>query len=161
MITVPSNEVQTELNTPSQPSRHHGVLVVAADEGMRDMLNVWLRHKGYGVWIAATGLEGVDLYEHYRDAISVVLLDVSMPVMDGPQTLIALRQLNPRICCCFMSDKLDGYTGKSLLDMGAEEVLRKPFRLVDLEAHLWKLVEPLQRQSTMADDLWRDDGGQG
>jgi DNA-binding response OmpR family regulator len=91
----------------------------------------------------------------------VVLLDMHLPVTNGPQTLKALRQLNPQVCCCFMSGNLNGNTEMDLLDMGAHVILRKPFRLVDLDALLWKLAAPIQRQAAMHDGMWRDDGGEG
>jgi CheY-like chemotaxis protein len=47
------------------------------------------------VWLAAGGQEALDLYQRHREAIDVVLLDVRMPGLDGPQTLAALRALNP------------------------------------------------------------------
>jgi CheY-like chemotaxis protein len=161
MNTTPCQEVGPAVGAAPQPSRGHGILVVDDDEGMRQVLNVWLRHQGYGVWTAATSAEAVDLYTHHRDAISVVLLDVHMPVTDGPQTLIALRQLNPQVCCCFMSGSLNGNTEMDLCDMSAHVVLQKPFRLVDLEAILWKLAAPIQRLAAVQDGMWRDDGGEG
>ena len=160
MITVAKEERLTR-DTFAQPSRKHGVLVVASDLRMRDVLNLWLIDQGYGVWTAATGLEAIEIYTHHRDVISVVLLDVNMAEMDGPRTLVALRELNPQVCCCFMGDCVNGYTEMGLLDMGAEAVLRKPFRLAELGKVLWKLAAPIQRQTAMQDDLWRDDGGQG
>jgi len=161
MNTTPCKEVGPTVNAVPQPSRGHGILVADDDEGMRQVLNIWLRHQGYGVWTAATSAEAVDLYTHHRDTINVVLLDVNLPAANGPQTLIALRQLNPQVCCCFMSGKLNGNTEMDLHDMGAHVILRKPFRLVDLDALLWKLAAPIQRQAAMHEGMWRDDGGEG
>lgn len=161
MNTTPWQEVGPAPGAAPQPSRGHGILVVDDDEGTRQVLNTWLRHQGYGVWVAATGLEAVDLYTHHRDAISVVLLDVNMPDMDGAQTLIALRQLNPQVCCCFMSSSLSGHSEMDLLELGAQVMLRKPFRLIDLDGLLWRLAAPIQRQAAMQNGMWRDDGGEG
>ena len=161
MITVQWKNDRPALDTIPLPSRKHGILIVEGDEGLRTLLNTWLMDQGYGVWMAATGLEAIDLYTHNRDAISVVLLDVDIPEMDGPHTLVALRELNPRICCCFMNGNHDGYSEMDLLNMGAESVLRKPFRMTELDQMLWKYAAPIERQSTIQDDLWRDDGGQG
>lgn len=161
MITAPREQMRPTLGTEPQPSFQHGILVVDDDTEMREKLNIWLRDQGYGVWIAAAGPEAIDLYKHNRDSISVVLIDANMAVMDGPQTLVALRQLNPQVCCCFMCGPHARYSEMSLRDMGAETVVRKPFRLTDLGQVLWKLAAPIQRQTSIQDDLWRDDGGQG
>jgi two-component system, cell cycle sensor histidine kinase and response regulator CckA len=161
MIKVLAEEVRPALDAPPQPLRGHGILVVDDDEGIREVLDLWFRHQGYDVWLAATGLEAVDLYKQHRDAISVVLMEVNMPEMDGPQTLRAMRQLNPQVCCCYMSADPNGGAKNGVLGMGEEEVLRMPFRLIELDAIVWKLAAPIQRQAVMQDNLWRDDGGQG
>jgi len=160
MITV-SVEERPGRGAPPQPSLEHGVLVVDDDKAIRNVLGVWLRHQGYGVWTAETGREAVFIYKHYRDEISVVLIDVNMPIMDGPQTLLALRDINPQVCCCFMNGKSARHTEADLLGLGANAVMQKPFRLIDLGEPLWKLAAPIQRQTAIQDGLWRDDGGQG
>lgn len=161
MNMVPQVEEQPVAGTAPNPSREHGVLVVDDDESLREVLHVWLMHQGYGVWVAASGAEAIDLYKHNRDAISVVLMDVSMPIMDGPQTLAALREIDPQVCCCFMNGNRSGHAEGELLDRGAQAVVGKPFRLIDIGQPLWKLAAPIQRQTAIQDDLWRDDGGQG
>ena len=160
MITA-AKEDRPAPNAAPQPSKQHGILVVDDDSGIREILGTWLKNQGYGVWIAATGQEAIDLYTHYRDAISVVLMDVNMADMDGPQTLSALRELDPQVCCFFMNGKQTGYTEAALLERGGKLVVQKPFRLIDIGEPLWKLAAPIQRQTHIQDDLWRDDGGQG
>jgi CheY-like chemotaxis protein len=160
MITE-AREARSAFNAPPDPSKAHGILVVDDDDGMRDVLNIWLKHQGYGVWTAATGQQAVDQYTHYRDAISVVLMDVNMPGKDGPQTLAALREIDPQVCCFFMNGKASRYGEAELRNLGAQQVVQKPFRLIDLGQPLWKLAAPIQRQTAIQDDLWRDDGGQG
>jgi DNA-binding response OmpR family regulator len=160
MITV-SVEDRPAPGTAPQPSLEHGILVVDDDQGMRNVLGVWLKHQGYGVWIAETGREAVFLYKHYRDEISVVLMDVNMPIIDGPETLLELLDINPQVCCFFMNEKPPRRTEADLLSLGAKAVVQKPFRLIDLGGPLWALAAPIKRQTAIQDDLWRDDGGQG
>ena len=89
---------------------------------MRGILQAVLRQQGFAVWLAANGQEALDLYWQQREAIDVIVLAVRMPVLDGPQTLAALRELNPRICCCFMSEELGGYTENDLRKRGARRL---------------------------------------
>jgi CheY-like chemotaxis protein len=123
-----------------QQSTRCGILVVDDDEGVRSLLNFTMRQQGFAVWLAADGQEALDLYRHHRDTIDVVLLDVRMPGMDGPQTLAKLHQLNPQICCCFMSGDLGSYTEGQLGNLGARAVLLKPFHLGQLARVLWELA---------------------
>ncbi|HEV3235744.1 MAG TPA: response regulator [Gemmataceae bacterium] len=84
--------------------------------------------------------KALDLYRHHVDDIDMVLLDVRMPGLNGPQTLAALKEVSPRIRACFMSGDLGGYTVEDLHSMGAAAVFPKPFRLTDLAQALWELL---------------------
>ena len=70
-----------------------GVLVVDDDHLVRVLAQMGLERDGFEVWLAANGREAIDLYRTHRKDISVVLLDVCMPDLDGPHTLDALRTL--------------------------------------------------------------------
>ena len=86
--------------------------------------------------VAASGQEAVDLYKRHQADIEIVLLDVRMPgSLDGPQTLAALRELEPNVLCCFMSGQFGGYTEAGLRELGASRVIPKPFRLFEV-AHV-------------------------
>jgi CheY-like chemotaxis protein len=119
--------------------RPNGILVVDGDERLRHLLCAGMRQQGFVVWLAADGQEALDLYWRQHRAIDVVLLDVCLPVLDGPRTLAALRELNPRVCCCFMSGDLGGCTEAGLRALGAA-VLPKPFHLLEVATMLWELA---------------------
>lgn len=110
-----------------QPPRQPAVLVVEDDSAVRTMLNLALELHGFQVLLAANGLEAVDLYHQWQEAIALVLTDVQMPDLDGPSTLAALQRLNPEVRCCFMSGHTGKYSAGQLLAMGAAHVLYKPF----------------------------------
>src|SRR5262249_59047688 len=82
---------------PLGPPDRPGILVVDDDETVRDVVNAWMRQDGFAVWLVASGREALDLYRRHREDIDVVLLDVQMPGLDGPQTLAAHRDLNPQL----------------------------------------------------------------
>ena len=115
--------------------RPHGVLIADDEADVRDVLHDRLRQEGFSVWLAADGQEALDLYRNHCATIDVVLLDVRMPGLNGPQTLAALRELTPQIRCCFMSGSFGSYTEERLRDLGAATVFAKPFRL-DEVAHV-------------------------
>src|SRR5205814_4909737 len=109
--------------------RAYGILVVDDEAAMRGVLNIAMRQQGFVVWLAANGREALDLYRRHRAAIDVILLDVRMPGLDGPQTLAALQEINPHVRCCFMSGDLGSYTEGVLRDFKAAAGLPKPLRL--------------------------------
>jgi CheY-like chemotaxis protein len=59
------------------------VLVVDDDEGVRTLVRRTLAHHGYRVIVAADGAEGVRAFERHVKEVSVVLMDVDMPGMNG------------------------------------------------------------------------------
>ncbi|HEX5273166.1 MAG TPA: response regulator [Gemmataceae bacterium] len=132
-------------------ARKRGVLVVDDDEDVRGVLAALLRRAGYAVWLAADGREGVALYLSHGPDIDAVLLDVRMPSPDGPRTLAALRQLNPRVRCCFMSGDLGTYSESELRELGAAGMLYKPFSLAEVAALLGQLANDDQPVAAAAE----------
>jgi CheY-like chemotaxis protein len=136
--------VPVSLGEPPGRSNDHvrlyGILVVDDEAFIRGLLNIALRRQGFAVWLAAGGQAAVDLYRRHHDKIDAVLMDVRMPVRDGPQTLAELRAINPEIACCFMSGDLGGYSAETLRDLGAAAMLRKPFHLDEVFQVLGKLT---------------------
>lgn len=133
-------EAYLSLTGSCRVSRKHGLLV-ADDEGeVRDVLNDGLRREGFSVWLAADGQEALEQYRNHCETIDVVLLDVRMPGLDGPQTLAALQEMTPQICCCFMSGYLGSYTEENLRNLGAATVFAKPFRLAEVAHVLGELA---------------------
>lgn len=131
--------------TPEGIGSGLGLMVVDDDAGVRNMLDEWLRHQGFAVWLAATGEDAVDLYRRRREAIDLVLMDVRMPDLDGPQTLAELRAINPGLRCCFMSGGLGDHTRAELISGSETSFIRKPFQLDELVQALLSLVHPRVR----------------
>jgi CheY-like chemotaxis protein len=122
------------------PRRRPGVLVVDDEEGILRVLQVGLRSYGLAVWVAADGHGAVEVYRSFRTAIDITLLDVRMAGRDGPQTLLALRELDPDARACFMTGFAGRYSEQDLLDLGALAVFMKPLRLGELARRLLSLL---------------------
>lgn len=129
--------------TPRRP----GVLVVDDQEFIRFMLNTALSKQGFAVWLAADGQEAIEIYGRHSQDIDLVLLDVRMPGLDGPQTLAILERLDPKVRCCFMSGDLGSYTYPELARPSVVQVLAKPFRLDEVTAILVELERNVGRES--------------
>jgi CheY-like chemotaxis protein len=129
---------------PEAP-RPLGVLVVDDQDYVRFTLGAALRQGGLVVWLAEGGREALGLYRAHPGAIDVVVLDVRMPGMDGPQTLAALRLLNPAVRCCFLSGDFGCHTREDLRAMGALAVLSKPVRFETIARTVRDLAAPSAR----------------
>jgi CheY-like chemotaxis protein len=103
------------------------VLVVDNSPVTRSFLAAVLPRFGFEVRLAADGREAVEVYREHRGSVALVLMDVLMPGLDGPEALAALRALDPAVRCCLMSADAGLYTPEQLLAMGALALLDKPF----------------------------------
>jgi DNA-binding response OmpR family regulator len=117
------------------------VLVVDDDPIIRSLLATFLREEGLSVHVATGGLEALAMYDRQRGAIGLVLLDVRLPDMSGPEVLKGLRQRDPSVRCCFMSGDTGKFTPEELLELGAIGLIEKPFDFPALTAQVRKLLD--------------------
>jgi CheY-like chemotaxis protein len=108
-------------------ARSPGILIVDDTAFILTLLKFEMESRGFNVWIAVDGDDAVDLYRRHREQIDVVVLDVQMPGLDGPQTLEAIQRLNPDVVACFMSGNVGPYTPEQLHARGAVMIFAKPF----------------------------------
>jgi CheY-like chemotaxis protein len=73
------------------------MLLVEDNETVRNTVKAVLEHMGFQVLEAEDGIEAVEVFRTNKDAIRFVICDLTMPRMDGWETLAALRKLAPGI----------------------------------------------------------------
>jgi nitrogen-specific signal transduction histidine kinase/CheY-like chemotaxis protein len=78
-----------------EPTGAGDVLVVDDEEVVRRLAQSALEEYGYGVVVAGHGLEAVDLVRRAPDRFRAVLLDMTMPVMNGEEAIGHLQRLRP------------------------------------------------------------------
>lgn len=103
------------------------LLVVDDDDTLRVVLTRELCKRGFDAYSIGSGTEAVEMYCRSSARIDVVLMDVNMPGMSGPDALAAMRAADPDVRCCFMTADLRPDTHARLLARGAAAVLGKPF----------------------------------
>jgi CheY-like chemotaxis protein len=104
------------------------VLVVEDNADLRDALAAILDDAGYAVCTAADGRDALAVAAEHPPAL--VLLDLQMPVMDGPAALVGLRQLPEHIPVVFMSAGLRAREAAARHDV--DGYLEKPFEVDEL-----------------------------
>lgn len=125
------------------------ILVVDDESRMRKLISDFLWKKGYIIIEAADGEEAIEIFFKEKD-ISLVLLDVMMPKMDGWQVLKEIRQYSetPVIMLTAKSDERDELMG---FNLGVDEYISKPFSpkilVARVEAILRRLVQKEDEQS--------------
>ncbi|OAI50843.1 hypothetical protein AYO44_17490 [Planctomycetaceae bacterium SCGC AG-212-F19] len=141
----PSRTMGSSIRAAGVP-RKYGILIADDDPTIREVLHVSMQQQGFVVWLAADGQEALDLYQRHCASIHVVLLDVTMPGQDGPETLTALRKINPAVNCCFMTGDVGSYAEARLGLLSASALIRKPFHPAEVAQMLWELAGHPERR---------------
>ncbi|MBP7867055.1 MAG: PAS domain S-box protein [Acidobacteria bacterium] len=133
-VARPGQKVSSSLPTPGRGAEGGRglVLVVEDDVGLRRLAcNILSRH-GYDVLEALDPQDAVRLGFEHRDQLEVVLSDVVMPGMNGPEVVSRIRGFCPGVRTVFMS----GYTEESIRPLGVRiegiSFVAKPFTPKDL-----------------------------
>ena len=79
------------------------MLVVDDEPVLRKGVTIALKRSGFTVFDAQDGVEAVEVFKLHRDEIGCVLCDLTMPRMDGWETLTELRKLSPGIAVILSS----------------------------------------------------------
>jgi two-component system, cell cycle sensor histidine kinase and response regulator CckA len=111
-------------------------LVIDDEETVRAVAARTLESLGFSPLIAADGAEGVRVFREHADALRLVLLDLTMPHMNGEETYRELCRINPKVPVVLMSgftekDTIDRFAGKQLAGF-----IQKPFDRPRLQSKL-------------------------
>ena len=118
------------------------VLLVEDEALVREVAVRMLQRIGCKVSACANGLEAKEHYSANWQEIDLVILDVVMPKMDGEETFVALREVNPQVIVLVSSGySVDG-KAQRIIDLGAKGFVQKPYRLGELSA---KITEVFSR----------------
>ncbi len=120
--------------TAMKAPEHRGAILVADDEDMvRKVAAAMLARLGFQTLTARNGAEAVDIFRKNAADIRLVLTDLSMPGMNGWETLAAIRRIRPEVPVILAS----GYDEARVLSEKQAEhpsaILKKPYMRKDLE----------------------------
>ena len=122
--------------------RGNGTILIADDEeAVRAVGQEMLMHFGFQVLQAADGQEALDQFQEHQDGIHCVLLDLTMPELDGEQVFRAMQAMRPEIPVILTS----GYNLPDITErfrsLGLAGFLQKPFDLAALREELAQVLD--------------------
>jgi DNA-binding response OmpR family regulator len=103
------------------------ILVIDDEQGIRELLDTFLRRKGYDVVLAASGREGLKVFR--RERPDVVVLDLNMPGIDGFTVLQEIRNLNPSQPVIILTEAGTDEEEQQVRALGVTEYVVKEFSL--------------------------------
>ncbi len=111
------------------------ILIIDDDQSVRVLTERLIKTFGLSSLAAGTGEEGLRLFAAHESEVVAVVLDLTMPDLNGEETFARLRQINPRVPVIFTS----GYDkGDEVIRDGLTDFLQKPFKRDELRSKLGK-----------------------
>jgi CheY-like chemotaxis protein len=110
------------------------VLVIDDDESVRSVAQAALKQAGIRVLLAPSGREGIRIFAETRNEIDVVVLNVTMPDLGGPEVLQALRLLRPGVPVIVSSGHPQSEIQRYFVEEKPSAVLSKPYKPATLAA---------------------------
>jgi PAS domain S-box-containing protein len=144
--TGPDDAVGEEALSDQGEWRGYGTALVADDEdAIRDITSALLERFGFRVITARDGFETVDLYTENAGDITLLLMDLNMPRLNGLEATMRIRHINPKVPVLFMS----GYSREQVMNrFGSQphtDFVRKPFQSGELLAGIRRVMESRTR----------------
>jgi DNA-binding NtrC family response regulator len=117
------------------------VLVIDDDESLRQLLGMAVGRMGFTVIEACDGIEAVELFRRHQEEIRLVISDLTMPRMDGWETLQALRKIAPGIPVILSSGHSENHVMSGHHAELPQGFLMKPYELKRLRSSIFSILE--------------------
>ena len=127
------------------------ILVVDDEQRMRKLIKDFLKAKGYSILEAEDGEKALEVFEENKNKISLILLDVMMPKLDGWSVLRQIRQSSkiPIIMLTARGEEQDELFG---FELGVDEYIAKPFSPKILVARVEAILKRTTKDITEIKD---------
>jgi two-component system cell cycle sensor histidine kinase/response regulator CckA len=140
-VDLPLESPSLKGEEPAQVSEGCETLLVVEDEGaFRDLLHEGLQSRGYQVLVASNGVEALQVAERHSGPIRILITDVIMPQMSGPELAKSLRKVRRNTDVLYMSGYTDDRVGVMSASDGELTLIQKPFYIDELVRKIQEIV---------------------
>lgn len=132
-MSMNNNVNMEKKETAASAEKIDKIVICDDDKDIVRALQIYLSNRNYELLCAYTGREALDFVK--KGDVSLVLLDIMMPEMDGITALRAIREKSnvPVILITAKSEDADKVLG---LDVGADDYITKPFNILEVKARM-------------------------
>ncbi len=114
------------------PGKGELILVVDDEVAIQTITKTSLETYGYRVLTASDGIEAIAVYAQHKEEISVVLIDMMMPEMDGSTAIRTLQRINPHVKVVAVSGLVSNDKLAQVASIGVQTFLSKPYTTKEL-----------------------------
>lgn len=131
----------------NNPSGTRELVMIVDDEDFVTLLaQRVLTDEGYRVVTAKDGFQALDYYRKLRDHLALVILDFTMPVMDGADVFNELLAINPRVPVVLSSGFAEQESIRAMLARGLRGFIPKPYTQKKLLEQVRSVLDTLQSE---------------
>ena len=124
-------------------------MLIVDDEDFVTMLaQRVLADEGYRVIAAKDGFQAIDIYRRLRDQIALIILDFTMPVMDGADVFNELLQIDPKVPVVLSSGFAEQDRLRGMLSRGLRGFIPKPYTQQKLLTQVRTTLDALKAEKT-------------
>lgn len=131
-----SSPAAPETNGHALPARPRRILVVDDEPAARVLGKRVFSEAGFEVATVQSGFECLELFRQHPRYFDLILLDLSMPFMDGEETFSRLRTINPNVVVLLSTGFMAQERVDRMLAAGLAGFLRKPHHPAELVAQV-------------------------
>jgi CheY-like chemotaxis protein len=142
--TLPPIPGDVKVNNPT--GTRELVMIVDDEDFMTLLAQRVLTDEGYRVVTAKDGFQALELYRKLREHLSLVILDFTMPVMDGADVFNELLAINPRVPVVLSSGFAEQDAIRAMLARGLRGFIPKPYTQKKLLEQVRSVLDTLQSE---------------
>ena len=131
------------------------ILIVEDEEKLRTTVSDFLKLYDYDIIEARDGEEAVWEFEEQMNEISLVLLDIMLPIYDGQFVLKKIREIS-EVPVIMMTAKSGDYEQIKSFGNGVDDYIKKPFMLAVLKARVEAVLKRTQKEEDNIEELVAD-----
>ncbi len=144
-VILPLKETTDNLDIPAKDEKlvmgNESVLLVDDEERILTVGREICKALGYSVITADSGKEAIRIYKKEQDKINLVILDMIMPEMNGLETFLKLKKLNPDIKVLLSTGYSIDEKAQEMLRQGCRGYILKPYSVIDFSHKLREVLE--------------------
>ena len=141
-ITDPAKALAADIELESSAAKHMGtVLIVDDEELVLDVCKEMLVNLGFSVLTAENGLEAVEVFRRQASDIDCVLLDLSMPKMDGLAAFVEIIRIRPDAKVILSSGYHEHEASGRFHDKKPAGFIQKPYTLNNLRSAMDRILK--------------------
>lgn len=144
-IVLPLKEVTDTIDIPIEDEKlalgNGSVLLVDDEERILTIGQEICKALGYSVITVTSGEEAIRFYKEKKEEINLVVLDMMMPEMNGLETFLKLKKLNPDIKVLLSTGYTIDEKAQEMLRQGCKGYILKPYNVIDFSHKLRKVLE--------------------